>query len=297
MNEPIRHHFIPQFILRNFCFNSHCNVRYYCKKTNSESIANTRDVFMKKNLYRDEINYPTNPTKLEHDFADLECEVSRIINNKLLFDDNIILNTEEDYKLRLFFTLMGYRSERMFTKFERELCQSSKDFFSLYQKNGNFLDFWKRNLEKIIKCRSIEEIFNHPQIDYPIKVFFRRDTIGYFGRYFVIVESCEDKTFIIGDTYPIVVRGILPNGLPLELYSIFPLSPKRTLMMVCRGADETPRQVLGFRKTVLTIPTINEDGTYTVRKKRFFNEEVELINNMIFKEAQAGIVYLPQNAQ
>lgn len=65
MNEPIRHHYIPQFILRNFCFNNHGEVRYYCKKTNVESVANTRDVFMERNLYRDEINSPNDPTSVQ----------------------------------------------------------------------------------------------------------------------------------------------------------------------------------------------------------------------------------------
>ncbi len=81
MNEPIRHHFIPQFILRNFCFNNRGEVRYYCKKTETESIMNTRDVFMARNLYRDEINTPDDPTKLEREFAEFEREVSLIVKS------------------------------------------------------------------------------------------------------------------------------------------------------------------------------------------------------------------------
>ena len=291
MNEPIRHHYIPQFILRNFCFNNHGEVRYYCKKTNVESVANTRNVFMERNLYRDEINSPNDPTKIEHDFAEFEREVSLIVKSKLLSKDKIILNMEEDNKLRLFFALMGFRSERVRTNFETGLCKSSKDFYSRYQRDGNFLDFWKRNLGNAVTCRSIQEVIDHPEIDDPIKVFLIRDTFGYLGRYFVVAERCESKDFIIGDTYPVVVSGTLPNGFPLESYSIFPLSPERILMMVCRGAEGTPREVLGFRQTVLTMPKMNDDGTYTIRKRKFYDEEVAYINEMIFKEAQAGVVF------
>ena len=135
------------------------------------------------------------------------------------------------------------------------------------------------------------KVLDHQKIDEPIKVFFMRDTIGYLGRYFVIAERCESKDFIIGDTYPVVVSGTLPNGFPLELYSIFPLSPERILMMVCRGAESTPRDVLRFRQTVLTMPKMNEDGTYTVRKRKFYDDEVEYVNGMIFKEAQTGVIF------
>ncbi len=291
MNEPIRHHFIPQFILRNFCFNNRGEVRYYCKKTETESIKNTRDVFMTRNLYRDEINTPGDPTKLEREFAEFEREVSLIVKSKLLSEDEITLSMEEDGILRLFFALMGFRSERVRTNFEKGLSKSSKEFFSRYQKNGDFLDFWKRNLRNAVRCRSIQEVVEHPGIDEPIKVFLVRDTFGYLGRYFVIAQRCESKNFIIGDAYPLVVSGTLPNGVSLELYSVFPLSPERILMMACRGADGAPRDALGFRQTVLMMPKMYEDGTYTIRKKRFYNEEVEHINGMIFKEAKTGVVF------
>lgn len=124
-----------------FCFNNHGDVRYYCKKTNVESVANTRDVFMERNLYRDEINSPNDPTKIEHDFAEFEREVSLIVKSKLLSEDKIILNMEEDNRLRLFFALMGFRSERVRTNFETGLCKNSKDLYSRYQRDGNFLDF------------------------------------------------------------------------------------------------------------------------------------------------------------
>lgn len=186
---------------------------------------------------------------------------------------------------------MGLRSERVRTSFEKGLSKSSKEFLSRYQNNNDFLDFWKRNLRNAVRCRSIQEVVRHPKIDEPIKMFLVRDTFGYLGRYFVIAQRCESKDFIIGDTYPLVVSGTLPNGAPLELYSAFPLSPDRILMMACRGADGTPRNVLGFRQTVLMMPKMNEDGTYTIRKKRLYNEEVEHINRMIFKEAKTGVVF------
>ena len=77
--EPIRHHYIPQFILRNFAFDDSGRVLFYNKNLKTVSKIETRDVFMEKNLYRDEINHTSNPTQIEHDLAVYENEVSHII--------------------------------------------------------------------------------------------------------------------------------------------------------------------------------------------------------------------------
>ena len=58
-NEPIRHHYIPQFILRQFSEDG-TTVHFVEKTSETGSRMNIRDVFMERNLYRDEKNYPAN---------------------------------------------------------------------------------------------------------------------------------------------------------------------------------------------------------------------------------------------
>lgn len=77
--EPVGHHFIPQFILRNFCFDGKSHLFYYDKKTLEISKRKTKEIFMVRNLYRDDINNNQNPTKIETDMAHFESEVARII--------------------------------------------------------------------------------------------------------------------------------------------------------------------------------------------------------------------------
>lgn len=290
-NEPIRHHYIPQFILRNYCFDDNGNVHYYDKISGSFSVQKTRNVFMSKHLYRDEINSPDNPTKMEHEFSVFEREVSSIIKNKFLHDSEITLDMDEDAKLRLFFAIMGFRTERVRNFFADGLSRESKQFYNQYQENGNYEDFWKRNLSRLVNCRSIQEVFEHQEIDDVIKEFFYRDTIGVRGLYFVVAERYGCKEFVIGDTYPVVVNSLLPGGLPLPIYSIFPISPERIILMVENGAEATPRDVLGFRQTVLTKPKNNKDRTYIIRVKKMYDEEVEKINEKIIKEAKEGYIY------
>ena len=74
--EPVRHHYIPQFLLRNFCFDDRKHLFYYDKKASETSKRKTQEIFMVKNLYRDDINNSENPTKIESDMARFESEVA-----------------------------------------------------------------------------------------------------------------------------------------------------------------------------------------------------------------------------
>lgn len=69
--EPIRHHYVPQFILRNFC-DDNGYVNYFNKNTNIIALREPRDIFMERNLYRDQVNYPENPTKIETDLRSMK---------------------------------------------------------------------------------------------------------------------------------------------------------------------------------------------------------------------------------
>lgn len=290
--EPIRHHYIPQFILRNFCFNDNNELYYYNKESQETTIRNTRDVFMEKNLYRDEINHLNNPTQIENDLAKFENEISQIINGRFLNDKEITLTFDEEERLRIFFAIMGFRSKNASNIFSENTDRQNKEFYSYFQGNDNLQDFWKRNLGYIINCRTVEEILNHENIDPPIRLFLQRDTNGIFGMYFVVVERKENEDFVIGDAYPVIENGLLDNGLRLQIYSIFPISPSRVILLVSNGAEATPRDVIYLRRGVFTKPKIDDDNmTLTIRVKGLYNDEVRHLNSMVVKNAQEGIAF------
>ena len=97
--QPIRHHYIPQFILRNFCFEDG-HLYYFDKQTGCISVKDTRDVFMARNLYRDEINDAADPVKIEKDLAEYEREVAQIIRERFLNEREFFLTFEENEKLK-----------------------------------------------------------------------------------------------------------------------------------------------------------------------------------------------------
>lgn len=287
MSTPIRHHYIPQFILKNFSFDGKDGIYFYDKHNEETKVMRTRDVFMGRDLYRDEKNFPFEAQKTEAKLADFENEASKIIR-RFLTEDRITLTMQEDSLLRLFLALMSFRSKRVSKFFGELLPEKSKKFYSRYQSDGDYEDLWKRNIYHITTCRSIQQVIEHPDIDEPIKVFLHRDTINLFGLYFVVAERKDCDEFILGDCYPVVVTGDFMN---LHLYSVYPISPDRVVLMFSRGAEGTPRNVVGFRPCVLRPPKMNDDGTYTIRVRRLYAEEIRKINSMIFKEAEEGIIY------
>ena len=291
-SEPIRHHYIPQFILKNFCFED-MRLHYFDKQTGCISVKDTRDVFMVRNLYRDEINYATDPVRIEKDLADYEREIAPIIKERFLTEREIFITPEEDEKLRLFFAIMGFRALSTKLCFGEEISKQSKKFYKQYQADGNILDFWKRNLGYVVQCRSLEEVLNHPHIDDPIKTFFLRDTFGYFGRYIAVVEANDENTFVIGDTYPVVISGILDNGLPLITYEIFPISPNRVLFMANNGVVQlTPKDILVLRKFLFQPPKyIEKANMLRIRVRKLCADEIQHINREVAKNASQGFAF------
>lgn len=293
MNEPKRHHYIPQFILRNFCFDSE-HIYYYDKNTEETTVKEPKDVFMSLNLYRDEINHPKNPTAIEKDFARFECEMSEIINGHFFKETDVIITKEDQEKLMLFLALMGFRSKTTSDTFGDHSTEENRQFYSVYQKNGDLSDLWKRNLGILVNCRSFKEIIDNPDIDDPVKAFMQRDIYGYFGRYFSVVECREPYEFVIGDAYPTAVFAELTNGNRIEMYYIFPISPKRVILSVCVGVEGAPMYARKIRECVFQPPYEVDDEKVKFKTRKLYDEETSFINEMIIKSSNTGYVYRTQ---
>ena len=287
--EPIRHHYIPQFILRNFaCDDCRKLVCYYDKENQTVSKREICEIFMERNLYRDEINYVQEPVQIEYDLAKYESEVSKIIREKFLDDCKIELTSREDNMLKLFFAIMSYRSIVAKEQFTNRLTDKSKNIYKNYQKNENFEDLWKRNLGYLARCRTMNDVMKHPEIDIPIKLFMQRDINGLYGKYFVVVEAKEETSFILGDCYPVVIFG---DNMNIVMYEIFPISPKRAILLASVGVEATPSTVLTLRKGVFDMPQINENGDIVIRRKRILPEEVYYLNTEIENNSHKGFIF------
>ena len=249
---------------------------------------------MGRNLYRDEKNCPTNPTKIERDFATFESEVSQIIKDRFLYLREIKLSSAECEKLKLFFALMGFRSKIVSDQFGLKASDQSRKFYTMYQKDGDLSDLWKRNLGYIVNCRSLSDVLNNNNIDDPIKAFMMRDVFGLCGQYFVIAERKESEQFIITDTYPTVINGDA-FGMQLHLYSIFPISPDRIILLASIGVENAPRNVVNLRNCVFTVPKTDYNKNKIMFVKKLYDEEVRFINSVLVKEASEGWAFKDDN--
>lgn len=290
--EPVKHHYIPQFILKNFCFDNKKHLYYFDKKTSEILERKPQELFMVRNLYRDDINNPDEPTKIEKDMARFESEVAQIIAERFLKENEISITLDEDEKLKLFFAIMAFRSKVTSNKFGAEASDKSKIFYSMYQKDGDLSDFWKRNLGNLVNCRSLNEVWNHKEIDDPIKVFFLRDTFGYFGLYFVVAERRGSMDFIISDVYPTVINGVTDEKIELPMYSIFPISPERIILLTANGVEGAPKSVAFFSNELLKKTKGNPNKKiFTIRVKKMYENEVKYVNSVLMKEACEGFAF------
>ena len=287
--EPIRHHYIPQFILRNFACDHDNKLVYYCDKENRFiSERAIREIFMEHNLYRDEINNADKPVKIEYDLAKYESEVAHIIKEKFLDGRKTEITSTEDNMLKLFFAIMSFRSANTKEQLINGLSQESREYYKYFQPNEDFEDFWKRNLGYLVLCRSIDDVINHPDIDPPIKLFMHHDANGLSTKYFVVVEAKGADAFILGDCYPVVISG---DYLNLPMYDIFPISPSRAILLANVGVDATPSDVLTLRSGVFDLPQKNDVGNIVITRKRLLSEEVYHINKEIEKNSNRGFIF------
>ena len=280
--------------MRNFCIDENENTIFVDAKTKEQSKKQVRDLFMERNLYRDTIN-DENPVKIEEDLARFENEVAHIIKDKFLEKNEFVLTQSEDEKLKLFFALMSFRSKSTQELFKKKLSKESKNIYSNWQHNKNFEDLWKRNLGKLVKCRSLEDVRNNKEIDEPIKIFLQRDTFGLFGKYFCVVEPKDVGEFVLSDGYPITFRGVCESpfcaSFEVDIYDIFALSPQRAILFANIGCKGTPKDILKMRDLVFNEPIRNEKNELLFRVKKLYLEEVEIINNMIIEHAKKGFIY------
>ena len=286
--EPIRQHYIPQFILRNFCFDAENNLYFYSMKDKEITIKNTRDIFMERRLYNSELVNPDDPAQIEKDFAKYEQEIGKLIKDKILNKHEISLTLKEEASLRFFCALLGFRSKNANDIFNN-LTEEGKSMYGPYQPDGNFEELWKRNLSVLVKCRSFDEVVDRKDVDKPIKAFMQKDCFGIFGKYFVFFEKRGPVDFIIGDCYPVVISGMAENiNLSMDLISYFSLSPNLCMALVNNGAENAPC-LFGFKK-YLKKPW-ERNGILEYKTQKLYEHDIRAINEGTVINSNFGLAF------
>ncbi len=294
-SEAKRHHFIPKFIIRNFSSNELGFVRFFNKKLKEFSNEPIEEIFKYDNLYRDEINIPDDPVKIEKDFSRYEGEIAQLLKNKFLHGDDITITIEENESLMLFLALMHFRSKHILPTFSSKASDRTKKYYSRYQKDGDLLSMWKRNLAQLVNCRSIEEVMQNNAIDLPFKNFMMRDTIGLWGLYFIIAERRGGEDFFLSDLYPVVLFGVLDDETQLPMMSFFPISPNRIIIVCNNGVEAARQEVRHFDKSFFNKPHLLKNNVgYKFHVRKIYEPDVRFINDMFYENTKEGIVLYDQ---
>ncbi len=283
----VRQHYIPQFILKNFCHDQRKDKVFFFEvgenEYSSEFVSN---VFMEKCLY----STAENSVKIEESLARFEAEIAPIFR-KLSQDPEICLTFAEDERLRIFLSLLAFRAVNTRNQFVN-MSDFSKALYSGSPDNTGMRDLWLNNVHLLSQHRTIKEILTDPAVSSPLKNFIKQEFSTF---YMCLLERRGNVDFHISDCYPVVMNGeVLLHGKVsnLPIYYFYPISDSRIIVLVTNCIENIPRSVayLDFDK-LLKGPKCSLDRTHLIfRPARVYSSEVEWINEMIIKNATVGTV-------
>ena len=313
-NEAKRHHYIPQFILRNFTDESG-QIEYWDKQTKKLEKRNPRSIFMNIDMYRDEENHKDDPTYIEKSLAVFEREIAELIaKTKMLTESKIVLTRLELQTLRIFLTLLSFRSNTRMTQYKNtKFDKSTLNILKEYEPNDNFENLWKKQIDALAKCRSYKDIKESEVIDPIIKSEFLN---AIHGMYMTFLES-RGGDFLISDIYPTFEIFPMAPNINVYLHALYPLSNTRLLLLnhimfkdelnelqkvILNPLDlqiEIMKKVSNIQGNMLVAPKHdyatniiyhrNDKFIYNVQK--IYSTDVEYLNALQLNEAKIGVAF------
>ena len=305
MSEPIRHHYVPQFIIRNFLVDT--AVWYWNIEKNIIEKRNPRSILMKENLYKDVINHPDDVMAVEKKFSTFEDEISKLINQKMLTKEKVELTRTENERLRKFLFLLSFRSENRKKQYiNGDFSPSTKIILERFVNNNDYVDLWLRELNEILDCDTIDEIDKNKLITPIIKQDIKNEIEGY---YMTIVET-RGQDFLLTDIYP--TTEVFPLGFEnanLHMHQMFPISPNRCIILNSIVWKKTSPKDHPFFEPMNTLSKIKgnlliepkarykeygkhtPDDCFTFTVTKAYAQDVKYINHLLLNEAKEGVVF------
>ena len=287
-NFHVRQHYIPQFILKNFCHDpSRKKVFFFEVGKHEYSSEFVSNIFMEKRLYAT----AESQIEIEESLAKFEADIAPIFK-KFGEDAEISLTFAENDRLRIFLSLLAFRSVNTREQFNN-MSSISKTLYRGGSEETDMKDLWLTNVHLLSQCRSIKEVVSHPKINHIIKHFIRNEFCDF---YMCLLDRRGDVDFHISDCYPIVMYGEseLPNGKKINppIYFFFPISESRMLALVTNHIKSVPKSVVHLDcDKILKGPKRSLDREHLLfRPEKIYSPDVEWINEMIIKNAKIGVV-------
>ena len=300
-SEPRKHHYIPQFILRKFTDENN-KVFYWNIREKSLIKSHTKWTFMNIDMYRDEQNHQENPVFIENSLSVFESEIAALLNNKLLNDKEITITRAELQSLRIFLSLLSFRSDLRMNQYKNQIFdESTKNI--LGGVDVDFTDLWKREIEELSKCRSYKDIEENQNISGIIKMDFLNDIKGYYMTFL----DARGGEFLIGDVYPTLEVFPLKENVNIHLHCIYPLSSTRLLLLNhVMFKDEINDEVFKAMKSIskingelisppknkyVKIGNYDPNDLFIYKVNKIYEDDIKYINALQLNESRIGIIF------
>lgn len=287
-NSHVRQHYIPKFILKNFCYDrSKEKVYFFGVGEEGDSSEFVSNVFMEKHLYAQAEDH----AGIEDSLAKFEADIAPVFK-KLVNDAEIGLTVEEDARLRIFLSLLAFRASATRDQFDG-MSPLSRAMYGGSPDGADMKEIWLNNVRALSKCRNINEVLADPEISGMLKIFISEEFTEF---YMCLLERRGDTDFHISDCYPVVMDGEGErNGQKfshLPIYYFYPISDSRVIVLVTKYIKDVPRSVARLdHGKILRGPKGSSDRTLLFfRPAKIYSEDVEWIDEMIVKNARMGVV-------
>ena len=297
--EPHKHHFIPQFILKNFADSE--KQLYHWDNENKLLIKKSiSEVFMENDMYRDEKQNQENPTAIEERFSVFERRIAMLIQNKIINESIIRITKKENEELRIFLTLLSLRSKYRKEQYtNNNFDDETRKELSNYQCDNDFESLWKRELNLLVNIRNYDKIRKNTEIDFAIKTELLED----YDNYYMSFIETDDEHFLITDVNP--TNEVFPLNPYCAMHYLFPLSPKRMLLLSRvefskqgdNGLNLLFKQYskinpLLYETSGRTNDSSKENNAYEYEVKKCKKEDVIYINCLLLNEVRKEMAFL-----
>lgn len=288
MKSHVKQHYIPQFIIKNFC---KTDKKTYYFNVSNKSITQKfpNEIFEENYLYEYSQDKKENINKIELDLAKFEADISNAIK-PFLTNYSVSVSFEVSEMIKHFFFMMILRSKFMLSSYNKEILEFNQQSFPGITEKG-LDEFYKKNLEKLVNCRTlmdIDETINTQFIQYAATMLI--------GKHLVLFECGDKLEFVLGDAYPIALAQkihLLDLFNKMSLVSlIFPISYNRAIGLV-DTYDEFHSAISQFRiKNKDWYDEPKKFGTgMLIQLKYLTDEDVAYINKGILKNSREGVCF------
>ena len=287
-NDHVKQHYIPQFIIRNFC-KSDGKTYYYDKNKKIIEQKWTNEIFFENNLYKYLYENKEDPNIIEKDLGEFESVAAKLIR-PFIENCNVGVDYKNNELIKYFFFIMMFRSKYMTATYNKDEFNHNKKYNLT---PGELDEFYKKNLGRLVRCRSLEDAMLNDKIDkqfinYALDVLF-----GTTNKHLVLFESGENTDFILGDVYPIgIAQPIGFFGIMSLTCLVYPVSYNRAIALVDTYSDfhEKLKQRKVVNQEWYDEPKKFGQG-YLIRCNYLSDEFVTRINKSILEGSVEGVCF------